>query len=105
MSNAIGPYLVIVWPPPPEYKEHPVDFARQLMEKLKPPVCASAPIAVVKSLDFITLLVEGHISAISGALHHARDNQTKYLIVRPSEPVASFGIAAAEQWIRARQGG
>lgn len=103
MKNSTGPFLVIVWPPAPEYKEHPVDFAQQLLDKLKPPVCTAQPVAVVKSLDFITLLVEGHIGAISEALHHARDNQTKYLVVRPSEPIASYGVATADQWIRARQ--
>ena len=102
-SNPIGPFLLIVWPPPPEYKEHRVHFARDLMLKLAPPVCKSQPVAVVKSLDFITLLVEGHINDISAALHHSRDNQTKYLIVRPGAPLSSFGVATAEQWIRARQ--
>lgn len=101
-SSAVGPYLVIVWPPAPEYKEHRVDFVRQLLEKLRP-VCKSQPLAVVKSMDFITLLVEGHIADISGALHHARDNQTRYMVVRPALPIASYGVAAAEQWIRARQ--
>lgn len=98
-----GPLLVILWPPPPEYKEHRVDFAKALMEKLRP-ACSAAPVAVVKSMDFIVLLVEGHIADINAALHHSRDNQTRYLVVRPQLPVASFGVATADQWIRARQG-
>lgn len=96
------PFLIVLYPPPPSYKEERLDFAKQLVEKLKE-ATGEMPTLVTPDKDFFCMLVEGTIGAISGALHHARDNQTKYLVVRPSEPIASYGVATADQWIRARQ--
>lgn len=98
-----SPFLIIVYPPPEEYKGHRIEFAKGLMERLYK-ATNSQPVAVVKSLDFIVLLVEGNMGAINEAMHHSRDNQTKYLIVQPQLPIASFGLATADQWIRSRQG-
>lgn len=97
------PFLIIVYPPPEEYKGHRIEFAKGLMDRLYK-ATSSQPVAVVKSLDFIVLMVEGSMGAISEAMHHSRDNQTKYLIVQPQLPIASFGVATADQWIRSRQG-
>jgi hypothetical protein len=93
------PFLIVLYPPPPSYKEERLDFAKQLVEKLKE-ATGEMPTLVTPDKDFFCMLVEGTIGAISGALHHARDNQTRYLVVRIQEPCSEFGLAKAAVWIR-----
>lgn len=96
------PYLVIVYPPPEEWKGHRVEFLKQLMEKLNL-VTKTVPVPVKRDMDFVCLLVEGNFGAIDGALHHACDNQTQYLLVQIEPPVAHSGLATAATWIRNHQ--
>lgn len=95
------PFLIVLYPPPAKYKEERLDFAKQLVEKLRE-ATGETPTLVTPDKDFFCMLVQGHIGAISGALHHARDNQTRYLVVRIQEPCSEFGLASASVWIRNR---
>jgi hypothetical protein len=97
------PFLIVVYPPPEEWRGHRLEFAKQLMEKLKANT-GDMPHLVRPDTDFFCLLVNSHIRLIDGALHHACDNKTQYLVVQTQTPIANCGLAGAEAWIRGRLG-